>query len=1553
MSYILTVHFNNSFHEIFLSGLNNRKITVDIPTDISGCSSSLPISLEVWNDSWEILENDLVEFLQTGEHHHSVELTAGLSLSCAFKPDREKFAILVEEIFAGYSDFDKFLLKLSKITIGSNNDNSIIYNNRNLVSARHALIERDSAGGYSIIDLDSSNGTFVNGRRIKGKNKLCFGDSISIFGMKIIYLGDLLAVNHPKSQVIQNGFELYVKPNEENEAELFAAETGDYYQRSPRQIEFMDGETIEIEAPPSPNRSQRQPLMFTVGPAMTMVIPMAAGVMFTVWSAQQTSVGMASPFMFMGIITSITAAFIGVFWAMANYKYSRKTEKLEEERRSGLYRKYLEKMRRLLTKKHLDNKNLLDHKYPETAECLRFIRTNSRRLWERNVNHLDFLTIRLGKGAMNAPNQVDIPKERFSLLDDDLAEEPFRIKSEFLKLKDVPVSFSLQDHLLTGVIGNGQEACANIGRIMAAQIASYHSYTDVRMVFIYNEKNAADYEFAKWLPHTWSADESLRMMACDANGIGEVCYHLASVLRERSEEGENQRDKARKLPHYIVFISNPNLVEKEGVMKYLSSPTEQMGLSTILLYDQIGRLPNNCSIIIQNDDEYKGYYSLDNSFASYPGVIFDPVPELALIDFARDLSGIRVREMQSAGAIPQVLTFLDMYKTTRAEDLDVQRRWLENRTYESMKAMIGYRGADAPMYLDIHEKYHGPHGLVAGTTGSGKSETLQTYILSLALNYHPHEVSFILIDYKGGGMAGSFENLPHVAGIITNLGGNQTNRALASINSEIKRRQSIFNEYKIKHIDTYIELYRSGKTTAPLPHLLIIADEFAELKKEQPEFVRELVSASRVGRSLGVHLILATQKPSGVVDDEIWGNSKFRLCLRVQDKQDSNEMIKRPDAAYITNAGRGFFQVGNDEIFEAFQSGWSGAKYEPETEYSDAKQVDAKMINLWGKERVVGGGKKVAPALGGERRKSQLEAVVDHIIETAAAQQIKVIDRIWLPPLPEIIILKDIPGYKERAYDNGVWLISKGELNPIAGIVDDPVNQRQRPLSIDLLTEGHVLITASSSGGKTTFLQTLLYSLVTCWAPNQVHIYIADFGSRTMGVFASLPHVGGIAFENETDKVDKLMAMLIKELNRRKLAFSSKGIGSYKEYIRLYDDVPAIIFAIDNYASFTENCQKQEDNMVMLSREASSYGIYLVITCSNANDIRYKIRQNFGYGIGMQLADRFEYEAALNAKCDFMAEDHKPGRGIVCCPKPLEFQTALCQAAQDAVMLNIGLKERFTVVAQAWTGEVAPTIPQVPADMSLDTFLQTAEVAALLGGGRYMPIGYDLAEAALEKINLAKTFCYSISGTSRSGKTNMLKVFMQMAKKMDGRIFVFDNNLKEIETYCSQTGIEGYLSTDQELFDLMKNTIVPEFTHRNQRKHEFMESGRKIDDSYFASEQNIFIFINDMAAFCETVYGSQLDMKGFMEQMAIKGDQHMIHLFACVPPTDVNGDFGSKKLFRAFIGWKEGLHLGGDVEHQRLFDFEVPVMERSKKLPAGIANIIVSGKTKRIVTPEA
>jgi S-DNA-T family DNA segregation ATPase FtsK/SpoIIIE len=401
------------------------------------------------------------------------------------------------------------------------------------------------------------------------------------------------------------------------------------------------------------------------------------------WSVQQSADGTNRAFMFMGIVTSVTAAFIGAFWALANYRYNKNSEKQNEETRRGLYRNYLERIWKQLKQKQLSNREMLNKKYPHSSECLAFVQSKSRRLWERNVNHGDFLTVRLGQGEMPTPNEVIVPKEHFSLVDDSLVEEPQRIKTRYDKLKNIPVCISLRDHSLIGVIGDCQETCNGIAQVIALQIAAYHAYTDVRMAFIFKESEAPTYSFAKWLPHTWNGEGSLRMMACDETGVGEVFYDLTAVLRKRLEEQENIPEKGRILPHYIIFISAQALVADEAIMKYLTSPTEQMGFTTVMLYGQIDRLPNNCTVIIQNDGEYQGYYSLDHAFAGYDKVAFDSVDEEELDEFARRLSGLRIRETHSAGTPPQLLNFLDMYKTTTVADIDVEKRWLENRTYLS------------------------------------------------------------------------------------------------------------------------------------------------------------------------------------------------------------------------------------------------------------------------------------------------------------------------------------------------------------------------------------------------------------------------------------------------------------------------------------------------------------------------------------------------------------------------------------------------------------------------------------------------------------------------------------------------------------------------------------------------------------------------------------------------------------------------------------------------------------------------------------------------------
>ena len=1553
MSFVLTVQHRNWVQEIFLPGVQNRVVSLELNRELTKIDAEIALTLEMFDDVWTIRPNEYVRFSKPYVLADSLRIKAKIITN-------EDISIFVDKLYPGQTLFNKYHVKPgSVITMGLKDKNMIRYGKvdpdseqeSNLVSREHLVIDA-GANGAVLIDGDnkgkaSTNGVFVNGRRISKRHVLSYGDAIYVFGLKLIWLNHILAINQPQNGCDIIGLSPIVTGAGAGAADEAAAED-EFYSRSPRRMPKPDTESVELDAPPGPASRRRQPLWMTIGPSMSMVLPMTVGILFTSMAARSAG-ATTSPFMLMGIFTSATAAIVGVFWALMSVKHQKKQEAADENNRQVRYSKYLDRMEQIITEKQQKNRVALVKGYPDTNECMNWIASKDTHLWERNVNHPDFLMVRLGMGAIPSLNPVIVPKERFSLIDDKLAERPFDIKNKYDMLPNVPILISLIKHKLVGVIGKERQNVLEAARIFTAELATLHSYTDVKMVFIVPRNE--DWSFAKWLPHVWSEDNSIRFIANDTNSVGEVLYYLSGVIRTRTDE-DRQDDK--NLPHYVVFIADPSLVEHEAVIKSITDPEQDHGFSTVLFYDRLDRLPNNCTVILQRDYEYSGYYSLDNKFDNFGGVDFDAVSHSKLTDVSRLLSDVKVKEAEGSGAIPQMLTFLDMYKTGDVEGIDVYRNWLENRTYESMKAQIGARGGGTPVYLDIHEKYHGPHGLVAGTTGSGKSEMLQTYILSLAVSYHPYEVSFILIDYKGGGMAESFKALPHVAGIITNLGGNQTNRALASIRSEMQRRQTIFNEYKIKHIDDYIELFRSGQAEAPMPHLLIIADEFAELKKEQPEFVRELVSASRVGRSLGVHLILATQKPDGVVDEQIWSNTKFRVCLRVAEKADSMGMLKHPEAAYITQPGRGFFQVGNDEIFEEFQSGWSGAKYEPELPYTDEKSGEVKLINLWGRPGVLSAGKKKESS--SESKVIQLDAMTAYIKEVAVKHGISAISNVWLPPLPKELYLEDLPGVSGfSAGTDSVNIAGAGELAIPVGLIDDPVNQEQRTVAVNFTVNNHVLVVASSSGGKTTFMQTVLYGLVTTKTPEQVHIYIADYGSRTLGVFESMPHVGGVVSDDDADqdRTDKLISLILKELAKRKLHFSSRGIGSYRDYSRLYNDVPAVVLAIDNVSSFLGESESRYEGILQIAREASSYGIYLFMTCTNYSDVRPRIRDNIRFRIGMQLQEKYDYDEVLGQRGEITAEDGCPGRGLIKVesddkkePRSLEFQTAICIKTDDTTVLNDVLKVELNKLAEDLKGASAPRIPQIPEIMLYDSFKTYPEVEEAMKNG-LLPIGYDVKEAELVSLKPDDTFCYVISGGSRSGKTNLMKLLAYESGLCGHDVTLIDIGAGTLSTWANENGVM-YIETVDQLFDWLSETI-PEFVRRNKKIEQ--AGGRKNSAEAMADEKQMIILIHDFGELLTGIYSDTRNMYSFFENMVKRGNDHKITLIACVTRED-SSSHSARPVYTGFTSWKAGIHLGGQTDNQRIFDFDLAPSERVKKHPPGYGHKVLNDKTITVKTPE-
>jgi len=624
--------------------------------------------------------------------------------------------------------------------------------------------------------------------------------------------------------------------------------------------------------------------------------------------------------------------------------------------------------------------------------------------------------------------------------------------------------------------------------------------------------------------------------------------------------------------------------------------------------------------------------------------------------YSVSLANIFLDVSSSSYQLPKMVTFMEMFGASKVEHLNASLRWRENDPTTSLQAPVGVNTFGDLFNLDLHEKFHGPHGLVAGTTGSGKSEFIITYILSLALNYHPHEVAFILIDYKGGGMAKAFESLPHTAGIITNLDGSAIKRSLVSINSELKYRQAVFNDAskqlgtRVADIYAYQKEHRNGKVEKPIPHLFIISDEFAELKSQQTEFMTELVSTARIGRSLGVHLILATQKPSGVVDDQIWSNSKFKVSLKVQDRSDSMEMLKRPDAADLTDTGRFYLLVGNNEVFELGQSAWAGANYLPD-EVTVTKDVcSISVIDING--RIIQTAKPEVERVDDSNAKKQLDAITDYISRTAQEENVRT-RQLWLPPINAIILLDEL--YKR--YDKDLVRENPFVLNPLIGEVDDPARQRNFPLTLPLTHDGNIAIYGIAGGGKATLITTMVYDLLRTHTAQTLNLYLLDFGAETLRVFKNAPQVGDIVFSDEPEKIVNLLKMIRKEVADRKKLFADWG-GDHTSYCeRSGSVVPSIVIVINNYSNFKELYYDYEDQIVSITQECVKYGVYFVFTAVGATGISYRLTQNCGKLLTLQLNDEMDY-AHVVGRTDGLYPAKLKGRGLINLDGVYEFQVA-------------------------------------------------------------------------------------------------------------------------------------------------------------------------------------------------------------------------------------------------------------------------------------------------------
>lgn len=1288
------------------------------------------VSIESTEQKWCIKSNKNNVLLDEAGNEIKKVYLQTMSINRIYSKETEQCSfVFAEPVGKDRATYIKYGVPESiNLVIGKTPDCDIYYNNP-FVSKIHAVLSNEK-GVWHIEDKDSRNGTYVNNYAVK-KVILKPGDVIFIMGMKLIIGDCFFAVNNPDNRVIVNegNLGLFSKPDYDIANDEYELDEPKYFYRSPRFKREIETAKIKVDNPPSDQFGEETPLMLVLGPFVTMGLASVTMAVFSINNAITTNnISNALP----SIAMSVSMLLGTMLWPIISKRFEKNRRRKKEENRQKKYSAYLKEKENQITDEIARQEEILRENSVTIPECIERIENVSRTLWERTLNQNDLLELRLGTGIKKLDAEIIYSERHFTLDEDNLNEDMLSLCENPKILKNIPITVSLFKNNISGVIGDEKELYSFIKGLIL-QTITFYSKDDVKLVFLYNEKQSEVFEFVKWLPHVWDDEMNYRFIAKNDEDGKDLTSYFEQVINNRSEINEAEIKSAA--PYYVVFVLDKNLGVGTDFLKKLLSLNNNINISTLFAYRELKELPKECSIVVELNGADGKIYDKNNISNVVSVFKSDISVNEDLTEIAKKISNIPLDPNLKAVNLPDAVSFLNMYGVGKVEHLNVLERWQESMPSKSLEAYIGVDTNGKLFKLDLHEKFHGPHGLVAGMTGSGKSEFIITYMLSMAVNFHPDEVAFILIDYKGGGMAKSFEKLPHTAGIITNLDGSAIKRSLVSIQSELKRRQSIFamvsKDTGVSNIDIYKyqKLRREGKVKEPLQHLFIIADEFAELKTQQPEFMEQLISAARIGRSLGIHLILATQKPSGVVDDQIWSNSKFRICLKVQERSDSMDMLKRPDAAELSQTGRFYLQVGYNELFELGQSAWAGANYYPSDSSAKEKNDSVEVISRTG--HVISQAKPINANYCLDMQK-QMDAIVKHLITVADEENISV-RPLWLPPLESGRTINDL--IKEYSFNKSPFV-----LNLPIGEYDDPYNQQKGLSTLPLSESGNALVYGVAGSGKTTFLTTMLYSLISQYSPDEVQAYVLDFASETLKAFEKAPHIGEVMFSDDKEKISRFFDYLSNEIRRRKKLFADFG-GDFRSYsAESGSNVPNIVVAVNNYTSFVENYEDLEEIVSLITRECTKYGIYFVMTVPNTNTVRYRMMQNFGQIFTMQLSDEGEY-ANVIGKTDGLYPEKIKGRGLFKKDKILEFQTADITNEGNTYKY---IKNYCESLGNKYSN-TAKRISVIPENVAVENLKEYLSV-----GSNTVPIGFNFEDTSVFNYPLYDRYITLITGNGKN-----------------------------------------------------------------------------------------------------------------------------------------------------------------------------------------------------------
>ncbi len=1024
--------------------------------------------------------------------------------------------------------------------------------------------------------------------------------------------------------------------------------------------------------------------------------------------------------------------------------------------------------------------------------ALTFIAEERTRVWERATDDPDFLNVRVGVSDQPLCVELESPElPPLAQLDPVAASAAHRFMVSHEVQRNLPLAVPLTTFARVEVTGDEQQV-RSLVRAMLLGITTLHDPDSLQVAIIADDAVLNQWEWAKWLPHTHSrrANDGLgaaRMIGSEAADIEAL---LPADLTERPRFG---RDSTKRLPHIVIITDGARISGSDAII------TEEGvdGVTVIDLPARWGALESASTLRIALGQSRTGTdvpAELVTLRAAAQQFVADQTTLAEAEATARRLMPLYSIQSMTGGATggsTAQAELVDLLALPDVRDIDFSVAWQGRLERDRLRVPIGQELNGSPIVLDIKEAAQqgmGPHGLIIGATGSGKSEVLRTLVLSLALTHSPEQLNFVLVDFKGGATFAGMADMPHVSAVITNLGEELSlvDRMQDALVGEMTRRQELLRASgNFANVFDYEKARRGGRSDlAPLPALLIVADEFSEMLTAKPEFIDTFLQIGRVGRSLQVHLLLSSQR---LEEGRLKGLDTFlsyRIGLRTFSAAESRTVLGVPDAYTLPqNPGAGILKSDQETMTQfraAYVSGppkrrkRAAASQESGPDVSAAVELftAAPVLREAAPDPVVEAPVDREP----EEKRSTFEIAVERMSGYGPAAH-----RVWLPPLEVPASLDQL--MPDLAPDPQLGLVSQqwralGNFTIPLGIVDIPLEQRRESFTVSLGgASGHMVVVGAPLSGKSTLLRTALVALSLAYTPHEVQFYVIDFGGGSFTGLANFPHLSGLATRSEPDVVRRTIAEVTSIIDSRELFFRQNGIDSIETYRqrraqgRFDDGYGDIFLVVDGWATVRSEFEPLEAAIQQIAARGLTYGVHVIISAARWMEVRANIKDLIGTRVELRLGDPTDSEVDRKAAANVPSS--APGRGLS--PRKLHMLTALprIDGTGESSSLATGIDDLVARVTQAWTGAPGPKLRLLPERITL------GEVLALTTPGtRRIMLGVDEANLAPVGVDPATDPHLFLYGDADSGKSSMLRAYareiMRVYTPAEAKIFVID-----------------------------------------------------------------------------------------------------------------------------------------------------------------------------------